>query len=132
MAGCEVGLYPYVVPFSGARMAEDPTLAPHVMRRRQLIPGTNIEWMQPAHIEPLDPDVRTAIREIVASYDEALRSLTSNLEHVPSRIRSLLWISHAIPTLRAAGVHVPRADAILRKLDAQIARPRGHPEKHVA
>ena len=28
VAGCEVGMYPYVIPFLGAAMASDPTLAP--------------------------------------------------------------------------------------------------------
>ena len=27
--GCEIGMYPYVIPFSGAAFAQDPALTPH-------------------------------------------------------------------------------------------------------
>src|SRR5262249_16880903 len=31
MRGCEVGMYPYVIPFSGAAFAQDPKLVPHTV-----------------------------------------------------------------------------------------------------
>ena len=30
LRGCEIGMYPYVVPFTGSKMSNDPELAPHV------------------------------------------------------------------------------------------------------
>jgi radical SAM superfamily enzyme YgiQ (UPF0313 family) len=120
VAGCEVGLYPYVVPFSGAAMARDPQLKPHTTYKRQRIPGTEIAWDQPDHILPLDLTVRRAMAAITSAYDDTLPRLAGAGRHLPSRTRSLLWVACAIPVLRAAGADVPDCGAILRKLDREI------------
>src|SRR5262249_7168574 len=51
--GCEVGIYPYVIPFSGAAMARDPLLRPHTVYARRQIAGTAVSWQQPAKILPI-------------------------------------------------------------------------------
>lgn len=120
MLGCEVGLYPYVVPFSGARMAEDPALAPYVVSRRQAISGTDISWDQPEHILPIDRGVRTAMQEIVEAYETALPELARTAAHIPSRARALLWVACAIRVLKAAGADLPDGSLVRRKLAMEL------------
>ncbi len=90
--GCEVGTYPYVIPFSGAAMASDPDLAPHTIHATQQIAGTDVSWMQPAKILPIDPAVRGAILEIEADFETWLKRLLGSVPHLTSRVRSLLWV----------------------------------------
>ena len=101
--GCEVGMYPYVIPFSGAAFARDPTLAPHTEYARRVVAGTSVSWEQPAKILPIDPMVRDVILRIEKSFDTSLAALEKDVAHLPSRIRSLLWILSAIPVLAEHG-----------------------------
>lgn len=121
MAGCEVGLYPYVVAFSGSRMAADPELKSQVTTVRRSIPGTDVSWLQPDHIMPLDPAVRSAIAQIVESYELALPTLSRRMDHIPSRARSLLWIACAIPILRATGASLPDPGRLIHNLHESLA-----------
>src|SRR5882762_1703303 len=45
--GCEIGMYPYVIPFSGSALARDPNLLPHTHYARRHVAGTGIFWQQP-------------------------------------------------------------------------------------
>ena len=40
--GCEIGMYPYVIPFSGAAFARDPALLPHTHYATRHIAGTEL------------------------------------------------------------------------------------------
>jgi radical SAM superfamily enzyme YgiQ (UPF0313 family) len=124
LAGCEVGLYPYVIPFSGAQMALDTALIPYTVTERRVVPGTDIAWDQPAHIMPIDTEVRSVMRAIVAAYEEAVSDLAQSAPHIPSRTRSLLWIATAIPHLAAAGQRMPSAAKVLRKIEASFSHQR--------
>jgi radical SAM superfamily enzyme YgiQ (UPF0313 family) len=104
-AGCEIGTYPYVIPFSGAAMSNDPALRAQTIYERRTILGTAISWSQPTKILPLDANTRKAILDIERSVRRAIDD--SAQQHLPSRERSLLWIRHAIPILRALGEHMP-------------------------
>ncbi|MET0534339.1 MAG: radical SAM protein, partial [Steroidobacter sp.] len=73
--GCEIGMYPYVIPFSGAAFANDPTLRPHTEYSRRHVAGTDIEWDQPAKILPIDPLVREVILKIERNFEAALADL---------------------------------------------------------
>ena len=116
-AGCEVGMYPYVIPFSGAAMAADLTLRPSTVCKRQHVAGTNVSWDQPAKILPLDPTVREVILAIEADFEAWMKRLTPLASHLPSRVRSQLWVACAIPILERAGqVMPPRAAAVERLL----------------
>jgi len=119
-AGCEVGMYPYVIPFSGAPLASDPSLVPHTIVEPRHVAGTAITWDQPAKILPVAADVRHAILTIEGHVDHWLERLSESGGHLPSRVRSLIWIACAIPVLRAAGHPMPsmsRAEhALLRHL----------------
>jgi len=127
LLGCEIGMYPYVVPFTGSKMSTDPELAPFVTTKVQTIQGTGLSWPQPDHILPIDLDTRQSLEKIVVAYERSLAALTESSVHLPSRARSLLWIANAIPVLRAAGVEVPDAAPVLRKLQeflGQAKRPK--------
>jgi radical SAM superfamily enzyme YgiQ (UPF0313 family) len=120
--GCEVGIYPYVVPFTGSKMSNDPELAPFVSSTLQSIGGTDISWQQPSHILPIDPETRGGLEEIVASFEKSFAKLRKSFPHVPSRVRSLLWIAAAIPVLRRAGIEMPHTAPVLRKVSELVHR----------
>ncbi len=116
--GCEVGIYPYVIPFSGAPLAADEALLAHTVTTRQHVAGTDIAWEQPSKILPIAPDVRRAILDIEASVEQWLDQLTERDGHLPSRVRSLIWIACAIPALEAAKIPMPdrfRAERALQR-----------------
>src|ERR1700674_3472484 len=75
--GCEIGMYPYVIPFSGAAFARDPTLLPHTRYLRRQVAGTNIAWDQAAKILPIDPVVRDVILRMELSFETMLATLES-------------------------------------------------------
>jgi radical SAM superfamily enzyme YgiQ (UPF0313 family) len=117
-AGCEIGMYPYVIPFSGAAMANDPSLDPYTVRERRVVEGTGVGWDQAAKILPMDPRVRDAVLEIERRFEGKVAGLGMYGGHLPSRIRSLLWIASAIPVLKAAGLSVPSEErALIALLD---------------
>lgn len=128
LAGCEIGMYPYVIPFSGAKMADDPELRPHTLYERRHVAGTAISWEQPAKIPPIDPLVRTAILAIERAFEGWIGLLESRVAHLPSRLRSLVWILCAAPVLVDAGAQAPDArevfEALLERLPATDARTR--------
>src|SRR6266404_3826716 len=68
--GCEIGMYPYVIPFSGAAFAKDPALAPYTHHVRRQVAGTGISWQQPAKILPMDPVVTEVILRMERSFEE--------------------------------------------------------------
>jgi radical SAM superfamily enzyme YgiQ (UPF0313 family) len=104
-AGCEIGIYPYVIPFSGAQLANDPALAAQTIYETRRVPGTDIEWSQAMKILPLDPITREAILQIERDVTRALNE--SRQPHLPSRERSMLWIRHALPVIRSFGEQMP-------------------------
>jgi radical SAM superfamily enzyme YgiQ (UPF0313 family) len=119
-AGCEVGMYPYVIPFSGAAMARDPELVAHTIHATQEIAGTDRSWRQPSKILPIDPVVRDAILAIEGSFETWIKRLSESVSHLPSRVRSLLWVFCAVPVLARAGEAMPDrrdvAEALLLRL----------------
>ncbi len=117
--GCEIGMYPYVIPFSGAAFANDPTLVPHTVMASRRVAGTNIEWQQAAKILPMDPIVRDVILRIESSFEDMLFSLQAEVAHLPSRVRSLLWILASVPVMAEHGIRIAdeselRADLLAR------------------
>ena len=95
--GCEIGMYPYVIPFSGAALARDPALLPYTEYAHRRVAGSRIEWDQPAKILPIDPLVREVILQIERDFETALAELQQRVAHLPSRVRSLVWILTAAP-----------------------------------
>lgn len=118
--GCEIGMYPYVIPFSGAAFARNPNLLPHTRYLHRQIAGTNIAWDQPAKILPVDPVVRDVILRIEHSFETVLASLEKRVAHLPSRVRSLLWILSAMPILGEFGYFIADEGEIHAELSARL------------
>lgn len=127
-AGCEVGMYPYVIPFTGAAMSDDPALLPQTRYELQSIAGTAVRWRQPSMILPFDAALRAVMATIEELFTARLVRLEAGHAHLPSRVRSLLWIACASPVLRAIGFDAPQVEAVERRLQALLpAAPREEP-----
>jgi radical SAM superfamily enzyme YgiQ (UPF0313 family) len=120
LQGCEIGMYPYVIPFSGAAFARDPSLLPHTRYLRRQIAGTNIAWDQAAKILPIDPVVRDVILRLEISFETMLATFEKHAAHMPSRVRSLLWILCAIPILAEFGEYIADESEIREELAARL------------
>lgn len=118
--GCEIGMYPYVIPFSGAAFARNPSLLPHTRYLHRKVAGTNIAWDQAAKILPIDPVVRDVILRMEQSFETVLASLEERVAHLPSRVRSLLWILSAIPILAEFGYIIADEGEIQAELSARL------------
>lgn len=120
LRGCEIGMYPYVIPFSGAALAKDPSLAPHVQYVDQQIAGIGISWSQPAKILPIDPVVADVVLRIERSFELMRGSLESEMVHLPSRLRSLLWILCSLPIMAECGHYIAAESELRAQLYARL------------
>jgi radical SAM superfamily enzyme YgiQ (UPF0313 family) len=120
LAGCEAGMYPYVIPFSGAAMARDAALRPATVYARRRVAGTAVAWDQPCKILPFDETVRAAILQIEADFEERLTLLETRVAHLPSRVRSLVWVACAVPVLQRLGCAMPDEDEVAEELFARL------------
>ena len=118
--GCEIGMYPYVIPFSGAAFARDPSLAPYTHHVRRQVAGTGISWQQPAKILPMDPVVTDVILRMERSFEEMLAPLEKEVAHLPSRVRSLLWILCSLPVMAERGHFIADENEVRAELYARL------------
>jgi radical SAM superfamily enzyme YgiQ (UPF0313 family) len=118
--GCEVGMYPYVIPFSGAALAKDPQLSAHTIYAQRRVAGTDIVFDQAAKILPIDPEVRRAILCIERDFEAMLNALQGNVAHLPSRVRSLLWILCAAPVMARRGFAIADEAEVRRALKERL------------
>jgi radical SAM superfamily enzyme YgiQ (UPF0313 family) len=118
--GCEIGMYPYVIPFSGAAFAQDPSLAPYTHHVRRQVAGTGISWQQPAKILPMDPVVTDVILRMERSFEEMLAPLEKEVAHLPSRVRSLLWILCSLPIMAERGHCIAAESEVRAELYARL------------
>jgi radical SAM superfamily enzyme YgiQ (UPF0313 family) len=119
-AGCEIGMYPYVIPFSGAAFAKDPRLAPYTHYAERHIAGTNLSWQQPAKILPMDPVVTDVILRMERSFEAMLAPLEKEVAHLPSRVRSLLWILSSLPIMAEQGHFIAEEGEVRAELEARL------------
>jgi hypothetical protein len=122
--GCEIGMYPYVIPFSGAAMAQDRTLLPYTVSVRYRVAGTGVQWDQPAKILPIDPTVSAVILRIERDFEAMLGTLEQQAAHLPSRIRSLVWILCSVPVMAKHGLHIADEREVLAELRARLPEMR--------
>ncbi|HVW68312.1 MAG TPA: radical SAM protein [Steroidobacteraceae bacterium] len=128
--GCEIGMYPYVIPFSGAALSQDSSLARHVRYALREVAGTGISWQQPAKILPVDPGVAEVILRLERSFEAALQSLENDGAHLPSRVRSLLWILCSLPIMAEHGQrHIAAEAEVLRELNLRLPSLRRNPAR---
>ena len=118
--GCEIGMYPYVIPFSGSAFSRDPSLLPHTHYARQHVAGTDISWEQPAKILPIDPVVTDVILRMERSFEAMLGPLENQAAHLPSRVRSLLWILSSLPIMAARGQYIADESEVRAELCARL------------
>ena len=118
--GCEIGMYPYVIPFSGAAFAKDPKLAPHTHYTERQVAGTNISWQQPAKILPMDPVVTDVILRMERAFEAMLAPLEKEVAHLPSRVRSLLWILCSLPLMAERGYFIADENEVRAELYARL------------
>jgi radical SAM superfamily enzyme YgiQ (UPF0313 family) len=116
LAGCEMGMYPYVIPFSGAPMAADASLEEHTVYVSYPIAGTDRELRQAAKILPVDPAVRAAILKIETEFEGWLQFLQDEVAHLPSRVRSLVWIICGARILAEYRQNVPDRAEVVEQL----------------
>ena len=118
--GCEIGMYPYVIPFSGAALTSDPALLPHTHYARQRVAGTDISWDQPVKILPIDPGVTDVILRIERSFEAMLGPLEKQAAHLPSRVRSLLWILSSLRIMEERGQYIADESEVRAELYARL------------
>jgi hypothetical protein len=129
--GCEVGMYPYVIPFSGAAFSKDPQLSAHTTYAHRRVAGTEIAWDQPAKILPIDPAVRDTILRIERDFEEMLNAL-QHVAHLPSRVRSLIWILCAVPTMARRGLPIGDEGEVRAALQQRLPRTKEAAATHAA
>jgi hypothetical protein len=122
--GCEIGMYPYVIPFSGAALARDAALLPHTHYAHRQVAGTNVGWQQPVKILPIDPIVKDAILRIECAFEAMLAPLEEQVAHLPSRVRSLLWILSSLSIMQELGQHIADEKEVRAELYARLPVPR--------
>jgi radical SAM superfamily enzyme YgiQ (UPF0313 family) len=122
--GCEIGMYPYVIPFSGAALARDAALVPHTHYAHRHVAGTEVTWDQPVKILPIDPIVKDAILRIECTFEAMLAPLEERVAHLPSRVRSLLWILSSLSIMEELGQHIADESEVRAELYARLPVPR--------
>ncbi len=118
--GCEIGMYPYVIPFSGAALSSDQALLPHTHYAHRRVAGTNISWEQPVKILPIDPLVAETILRIEKRFETMLGQLERKVAHLPSRVRSLLWIYSSLPIMEEKGQYIADQREVRAELYARL------------
>jgi radical SAM superfamily enzyme YgiQ (UPF0313 family) len=119
--GCEIGIYPYVIPFSGAAVARDPRLEPHTVYETLTVPGTALRWRHATKILPGDARTRDAILAIEMRFESICRSQMNVGAHLPSRVRSIFWLAAAQSVLANAGEEMPTIESLMSCLAGKMA-----------
>src|SRR5258708_7031791 len=116
VAGCEVGMYPYVIPFFAPAVALDAARLPTTVFERRHIAGTDLSWNQPTKILPLDADTRGTILRIAARFARELLILQHSVSHLPSRVRSYLCILSAVQEMDGPRHSLPSQQDVTQAL----------------
>ena len=81
---------------------------------------SGISWSQPAKILPIDPVVADVVLRIERSFEVVLRSLEGDVAHLPSRLRSLLWILCSLPIMAEHGHYIASESELWAQLYARL------------
>jgi hypothetical protein len=98
LKGCEVSIYPTVIPFSGAEIVDDPRVQDLIIYENVTISRTNISLVKGTSIQPRSPEVRHFLDTVNTVYNQHLNyfKTTSGTTRFPSRLRSMIYIISAI------------------------------------
>jgi radical SAM superfamily enzyme YgiQ (UPF0313 family) len=118
--GCEIGMYPYIIPFSGSAFSRDTNLLPHTHYAHRNVAGTDVNWQQPVKILPKDPIVADVILRMERNFEALLGPLERQVAHLPSRVRSLVWILSSLPIMAAHGHYVANEREVRAELAARL------------
>ena len=105
-------------------MAQDRSLLPYTVSTRHRVAGTGVQWDQPAKILPIDPAVSAVILKIEQDFEAMLGTLEQQVAHLPSRVRSLVWILCAAPVMAKHGIHIAAEREVLAELRARLPEAR--------
>ena len=130
--GCEIGMYPYVIPFSGAAFARDPALAPYTHSAHRQVAGTALSWEQPSKILPVDPEVSEAVLCMERRFEGLQQPLERQGMHLPSRVRSLLWILASLPVLAERGEYIADEREVRAELRSRLPAATPETPQHAA
>ena len=81
-------------------------------------------WEQPVKILPIDPVVSDAILRIECTFEAMLAPLEEQVAHLPSRVRSLLWILSSLSIMEELGQPIADESEIRAELSARLPVPR--------
>jgi hypothetical protein len=95
-------------------------LLPYTKHARRHVASTAIEWDQPAKILPIDPQVSEVILRIESNFEAALAALQDRAAHLPSRLRSLVWILAAVPIMAEHGITIATEQEVRAELEARL------------
>ena len=101
-------------------MSADPALRPFTVYERRQVAGTQVAWDQPSKILPMDPAVRETILRIEREFEESLLQLQPRAAHLPSRLRSLLWIQCSLQAMAERGLPIADAEEVRSELTARL------------
>jgi hypothetical protein len=73
---------------------------------------------------PIDPEVRTAILDIEREFEAMLASVERDGAHLPSRVRSLMWILSSLPVMTRYGLRIADRDEVHAELQARLPQMR--------
>jgi anaerobic magnesium-protoporphyrin IX monomethyl ester cyclase len=98
LKGCEISIYPTVIPFSGAEIASDPQVQDLIVHENAAIPGTDTSMVRGTSIQPRSPEVQRFLATVNTAYNEYVDHLkaTYGATRFPSRLRSMVYILSAI------------------------------------
>jgi len=76
--------------------------------------------------------VRDFILRLESSFETLLETLQDRATHLPSRVRSLIWILAAVPLLAERGIHIAPEREVRNELEARLPQARRATAKRVA
>ncbi len=133
-AGCgraaRSGMYPYVIPFSGAAFARDPRLLPHtVIRATAASPAPRSSGTRRRRSCRSTPRCARSSCASSSDFEATLAALQQHVAHLPSRVRSLVWILCSLPILAEYGHSHRRSARGARRARGASAACAGGPRR---
>jgi hypothetical protein len=98
LKGCEIAIYPTVIPFCGAEIFSDPRVQDLIVYEKAEIPRTAVSLVRGTAIQPRSPEVQHFLATVTAAYNQHLDQLcaTYGTTRFPSRLRSMIYILSAM------------------------------------